>query len=529
MTRLPFDPSRARGSSARDPSPLEPTPPADASSASDAPRPLRVAELAALIGLALENSLPQRVRVLGEISNLSRRNHWYFSLKDADAVVKCVAWASKARSFGFDARDGMQVLATGHVEFYGPQGQTQLYVDRLEPIGAGPLEIQFRALCEELRTAGYFAQERKRPLPEFPRRIAVVTSAGSAALQDVLDTARRRCPAVRILVVDVRVQGPDAAPQIAAALKYLAAQRASLNLDAVLLTRGGGSIEDLWAFNERIVADALFDFPLPIVAAIGHETDTTIAELVADLRCATPSQAAMRLVPDRAELLKQLDQFAGRLAALARHQHTTALHRLRAARAGLPQPQVLVEDARRTCRELFRRLESAQRELIHAARRRLDSAATRLADVRPTRVLADRRRRVDACAHALDRSLVLARTRSRYTLEVRVQALRDAVSLSMQARAASVDRLAAVLAGLDPRSVLHRGYSITRASDGSIIRSVTTAKPGSRISTHLSDGVVHSRVESGVSRPPAPRSLRPAADENRPPPPPQLELFDASR
>jgi len=529
MTRLPFDPSRARGSSARADSPPNPALPAAASAAPESPRPLHVAELAALISLALENSLPQRVRVLGEISNLSRRNHWYFSLKDADAVVKCVAWASKARSFGFDARDGMQVLATGHVEFYGPQGQTQLYVDRLEPIGAGPLEIRFRALCEELRSAGYFEQERKKPLPSFPRRIAVVTSAGGAALQDVLDTARRRCPAVQILVVDVRVQGPDAAPQIAAALKHIAAQHASLNLDAVLLTRGGGSIEDLWAFNERIVADALFEFPLPTVAAIGHETDTTIAELVADLRCATPSQAAMRLVPDRAELRKQLDQFAGRLAALARHQHSTALHRLRAARAGLPPPAALIDDARRSCRELSRRLEAAQRESIHSARRRLDSAATRLASIRPTRVLADRRRRIDACAHALDRSLVLARTRSRHALALRVHALREAVTHSMHARAASVDRLAAVLAGLDPRSVLHRGYSITRASDGSIIRSVTVAAPGSRISTHLADGVVHSRVESGVTRSPAPRSARPAADENRPPPPPQLELFDASR
>src|SRR5690606_26173107 len=220
--------------------------------------------------------------------NFSDRAHWFFSLKDERATIRCVCFASSARQVECPVRDGMQVVCTGRVDFYDAQGHVQLYVDRIEPVGQGALELRLRQLMEELRELGYFDEAAKKPLPVLPRRVAVVTSRSAAALQDVIDTARRRWAGCRLYLYDVRVQGAAAAPEIARAIDALGRQHKRLRLDAIIVSRGGGSIEDLWAFNERIVAEAIHRCPLPIVAAIGHETDTTVAELVADLRCSTP-------------------------------------------------------------------------------------------------------------------------------------------------------------------------------------------------------------------------------------------------
>ncbi|MEO0513666.1 MAG: exodeoxyribonuclease VII large subunit [Planctomycetota bacterium] len=343
--------------------------------------PWTVAELAGRIKGVLTDHLPRRVRVVGEVSNLSDRNHWFFSLKDASASIRSVMFASAARKIGFPVRDGIEVVATGRIDFYDAQGSVQLYVDRLEPVGEGVRELALRAMIKELRELGYFAPEHKKPIPGVPRKIAVVTSRSAAALQDVINTAGQRWAGCELVLVDVRVQGDDAAPQIAAALRRLSRDGNQLGIDAILLTRGGGSIEDLWAFNERVVADAVYDCVIPIVAAIGHETDTTVAELVADLRCATPTQAAMTLVPDRVVLDQQVDQLARRMRlALQRHAEV-ARHRLDAA-------------ARHA---LFQRPE----RLVETARQRVDRLEQQLVTVLPRRV-ADERKRLDAMARTLD-------------------------------------------------------------------------------------------------------------------------------
>jgi exodeoxyribonuclease VII large subunit len=357
----------------------------------DAPRdaPLTVAQLAGAIKAALTDALPRKVRVVGEVSNLSDRNHWFFSLKDDAATLRAVMFASAARQVNFPVKDGLEVVATGRVDFYDAQGSVQLYVDRLEPVGQGARELALRELMEELRGLGYFAPEHKKSLPGVPTRIAVVTSRSAAALQDVIDTASRRWPGCELLLVDVRVQGEDAAPQIAAALRCLSQQGERLGIDAVLLTRGGGSIEDLWAFNERAVADAIFDCTLPVVAAIGHETDTTIAELVADLRCATPTQAAMTLVPDRAVLAEQVTQLDRRLRLgltrnleLARHRlATAAAHRL------FQQPGRWVDEHRQKLERLQQRFASTLPRRLTDERRRLDALTRTLDAVSPQRVL----------------------------------------------------------------------------------------------------------------------------------------------
>ncbi|MEM8783398.1 MAG: exodeoxyribonuclease VII large subunit [Planctomycetota bacterium] len=351
--------------------------------------PLSVTQVAAMIRGALETPELQRVRVVGEISNLSDRAHWFFSLKDGGAALRCVMFASAAKRCGFKAKDGMEVVAAGRIDFYDAQGAVQLYVDRLEPVGVGALEAELRALMAELRDRGYFELERKKPLPAVPRKIAVVTSGGGAALQDVIDTAGRRWAGCELVLVDVRVQGPDAAPQIVGALDALSEHGAAHGIDAIVLTRGGGSIEDLWAFNERAVADALLRCDLPVVAAIGHETDTTIAELVADARCATPTQAAMTLVPDAAALQEQVAQLERRLGVTLRHR--LEHFRARVETAGrsplLREPRKLVEAFRERVVRAESRLLPGVRRNLESRSAALASASRHLEAVGPRRVL----------------------------------------------------------------------------------------------------------------------------------------------
>ncbi len=368
MSRLPFDPEPE-------------TPQAD--------RPMTVGELAGRIKRALADGLPKKVRVVGEVSNLSDRTHWFFSLKEDGAALRCVCFATNAKRVGFKMRDGMQVVCTGRIDFYDAQGSVQLYVDTIEPVGQGALELRLRQMIEELRGLGYFELEHKLPIPTMPTRIAVVTSRQAAALQDVINTAHQRWPGCRLYLYDVRVQGEAAADEIAEALNRLSKHGKQLGIDAVILTRGGGSIEDLWAFNERAVADAVFDCTLPIVAAIGHETDTTVAELVADLRCATPTQAAMTLVPDRESLAHQVHQTGHRLALTLRRRLDQAEHRLvSAARHTLfRQPGKLLEAGSQRVADTARRLNQAMPRRLSTEAARLDALARQLGAVGPQNVL----------------------------------------------------------------------------------------------------------------------------------------------
>lgn len=488
--------------------------PATATPSPGSARPLRVSELCTLIDQALRVGVKSPVRVVGEVSNFRDRTHWWFALKDEAAVVDCVMFAAAARRAmggGLAPSNGMSVVATGRIEHYAPQGRTQLYVDRLEPVGVGALEQRFRALCEELRRLGYFDAARKKPLPWFPRRIAVVTSRTGAALQDVLDTMRRRCPAVEIALVDVRVQGDGAADEIAHAIRYLSARREALGVDAILLTRGGGSMEDLWAFNERALADAILECEAPIIAAIGHETDTTIAELVADERAATPTQAAMRLTPDREALLQQLATAQRRLQILA----SAALHRHDARLRSLdPSRAVMVR--------------------IHRARARVEQAGARLARVRPEAVYAARHGRLDDASRRLREAI------GRRLTAVNVTATRETLDASwkalVSARAQSLGTLTRALELASPRSVLGRGYSMTFRADGALVREPSDVRPGDALLTHLRAGRVRSIVDGAsagahqvTQRPPSIEPARPkrsaarAAEE--PEHRPQMDLF----
>jgi exodeoxyribonuclease VII large subunit len=471
MPRLPFpEPDRT------------PPPPTEATESSrPASNALSVSEAAELIKSVLAEHVPSRVRIVGEVSNLSDRQHWFFSLKDSAATLRCVMFASSARRVAFPVRNGMQVVATGRLDFFPGQGHVQLYVDALEPVGVGALELALRAMMEELRERGYFDPERKKPLPVLPRRVAVVTSRAAAALQDVINTAGRRWPGCRLFLYDVRVQGKDAAPEIAAAIASLSRDGPRLGIDAIILTRGGGSIEDLWAFNERVVADALVHCSIPVVAAIGHETDTTVAELVADVRCSTPTQAAMTLIPDAAAMQHQLDQLAYRLVLLTRRD-------------------------------------------VRQRRQHLDALGRHPLLRSPAKALAPARDRLDRFAAVFRTGLLRLAAGRRPDLDRLDARLRTVLAASHARRRDRLDALARHLDAISPGRVLERGYSYTLGADGRVLRHVADAAPGDRITTCLADGTIKSIVEGGPPAPPLQpltlrtrRAARPsrAADEPR--------------
>jgi exodeoxyribonuclease VII large subunit len=483
MPRSPFDPAKI----------LRPDPPPERPARRDrqyahvgAAEHLTVGELAGLIKRTLEERIASPLRVIGQVGNLSRRNHWYFSLKDDDAVVSCVAWASSTRRFGFVPEEGDEVVATGHVSHYPPQGRTQFYVSGLEPVGAGAMQLRFQAMCTELRGLGYFDPDRKRPLPALPGRVAVVTSAGGAAVHDVTATAKQRCPAVGLLVVDVRVQGEGAAEDVARAIRWIDRHRERLGVDAILVTRGGGSQEDLWTFNERAVADAAFACGTPLVAAIGHESDTTVIELVADHRAATPTQAAMALVPDADDLRRQADHLRQRLHLLVhrRVEHgRQVLHGL-ARHEAFRDPAARLQRERRRLRGIERTLAHASRSRLAHARSRVERNAARLAALQGARLVERRHERVAVLAHRLTAAL-----------EARV---RDA--------GRRLDARARELSAIDPRRVLHRGFTYTTTGDGTLVRSVRDVGPGAALVTHVADGAIDS--VAGKRRPAGRRAAK---------------------
>jgi exodeoxyribonuclease VII large subunit len=472
VSRLPFDPEKMRAAERRKrPGDTDaPAPPAARTGEGDRQEaPLRVTDLATLIARAIKDGLPPTVRVRGEMSGLKRQTHWYFQLKDDDSVIGCVMFASAARSQDRSIADGDEVIVTGRVDHWAAGGRTQLYAEKIERAGAGAWQERLRKLVERAREAGYLDETRKRALPVFPRAVAVVTSRTGAALQDVLATMRQRLPAVDVLVIDVRVQGDRAAAGVAAALDRLSREHERLGVDAVILTRGGGSIEDLWAFNEWNVAEAIARCAVPVVAAIGHETDTTLAELVADQRCATPTQAAVRLSPDRDALREQTDQLGARLRGSVRR---------------------LVADERRFVDDAARGVRAALRHRLAREREALLRLGGRLDRHRPEALYARRATRIEAAGRRL-RAAVAGRLAERRHAEA-FDELADAVSARLAARADRLDWLTRELVLASPQAVLRRGYTMTRRGDGSLLRSSEGVGPNERIETVLADGSVWS-------------------------------------
>lgn len=351
------------------------------------PPVLTVSELTTLVKECLEGTFPF-VAVLGEISNCvhAGSGHVYLTLKDDTAQLRAVIWRTRAARIKFDVRDGLQVVALGKMDVYPARGSYQLVVEELLPHGLGPLELAFRQLHERLEKEGLFAAERKRPLPRFPNRIALVTSPQGAAVRDMLQVITRRWPAAQIVIVPVPVQGDGAAEKIATGIAMLPQIS---DVEVAIIGRGGGSLEDLWAFNEEVVARAIAASPVPIISAVGHEIDVSIADLVADRRALTPSEAGEIVVPDHTELLAGLGQLEDRLRSAVRGRAALLRSQLDqiARRRALSQPAERIHHLAQRVDELDRRLSAAIRSQLETARSRWQTMGATLSALSPLRVL----------------------------------------------------------------------------------------------------------------------------------------------
>lgn len=329
------------------------------------------------------------IHVTGEVSNLARprSGHLYLKLKDAGSQLSTVIYRGVALRLRFDLEDGMEVIARGRLSVYEPRGEYQFLVEQIEPKGVGPLEMAFRQLKEKLSVQGYFEPGRKKRLPEYPRRVALVTSPTGAAVRDMLEVLHRRWPALEVWVCPVTVQGEGAAEQIATMIQGL--QQYEDDLDVIIVGRGGGSLEDLWPFNEEMVAKAIYGSNIPIVSGVGHETDLTISDLVADVRALTPTEAAERVTPNRAEITEWLQNSHSRLRSSLKNQLAFARQRLEdlSDRRCFRMPLAVVRDREQDLDQLSERLQRGIQQQLQQAQQKMEAMADSLESLSPLNVL----------------------------------------------------------------------------------------------------------------------------------------------
>lgn len=437
----------------------------------------------------LESAFPL-VWVEGELGSVTRpaSGHIYFTLKDARAQVRCALFKPKSQWLRFQPREGLRVLARGRLTLYEARGDYQLVLDTLEEAGEGALRRAFEELKARLAAEGLFDAARKRPLPAFVRRLAVITSPTGAVIRDIVSVLGRRFPLVEIDLLPAQVQGATAAAQITALLR---AAEAGGRYDAILIARGGGSLEDLWAFNDEALVRAIAASQVPVVSAVGHETDFTLADFAADLRAPTPSAAAELLVPDASELRARLRALDLRLQTLQRqHLRTLAQRADQAAlRLDALRPQARLDLLRQRLQEAGRRLEAARHRDIEQRRARLQHAALALRAHQPARRLPPLTEHV---------AMLAGRAHAAMAGRLRQEQLH-------------VQGLARSLEAVSPLATVARGYAILTGEDGRLLRSVAQASPGERVQARLPDGQLRMRVEERIGTPAEPPPS-PAAD-----------------
>ena len=409
-----------------------------------------------------------------EISNFARPSsgHWYFSLKDAAAQVRCAMFRQRNMLCTFTAKDGQKVLVRARIGLYEPRGEYQLIVDHMEDAGLGALKRQFEELSAKLAAEGLFAADRKRPLPGLPRRIGIITSPTGAAVRDILHVLARRFPAAAVLIYPVPVQGAQAAAEIVAALE-LAGRRA--DCDVLILARGGGSLEDLWAFNDERLARAIVASPIPIITGVGHEIDFTIADFAADVRAPTPSAAAELVVPDAEEWLDTFVQFGVRLQRGMNRRLEEHRARLRwlMGRSALVSPAARLSAQAQKLDELEQSMVRAMRRRLHERRERLRWLTGRAALMSPATRLTQQLLRLENLNQRLVRG-------GRQVIHSRLEKLQPLVR---------------TLNAVSPLATLERGYAIVSIAGGDILRSAADAGPGTLIEARLAKGRIRAKVE----------------------------------
>ncbi|MBW1645069.1 MAG: exodeoxyribonuclease VII large subunit [Deltaproteobacteria bacterium] len=433
-----------------------------------------VSQLNRDIRLILEDNFSS-IWVEGEISNFRRpqSGHFYFTLKDDESQIRAVMFRHRNSSLGFTPADGDRVLCLGKVSLYEPRGEYQVIVDSLELKGLGALLRAFEELKARLAAEGLFAEERKKPIPLLPRHVVVITSATGAAIRDILQVVRRRFAGLTITLIPATVQGSGAAAELVRALR-LANEKFAGRADVVILARGGGSWEDLAPFNDETLAREIFASRLPVISAVGHEVDFTIADFVADLRAPTPSAAAELVVAKREELEERLAGLKQRLEQAIRQRLAAAGHRLRLCEARLARPEVIYQRWRQRVDELGFRFSTAMTGRVNRTRRRLELAAARLAAHSPTARLANSRQQLAFFQRRLRQGMVRRQEAGRHALELP----------------------AGKLAACNPLAVLRRGYAVvTRLPAGEVVSDAAVLSAGDRVRATFARGRAACRVE----------------------------------
>ena len=477
----------------------------------------RVSELNLRIRDLLDKEFPD-LWVEGEVSNFraAQSGHLYFTLKDEKSQIRCVCFRDQVRGLKFRPEDGLHVTVRGSVSVYEPRGEYQIYVSHIEPVGLGALQLAFEQLKNRLEAEGLFDAERKKPLPALPRRIGIATSPQGAAIRDILRVLRRRFPNLHVILYPVNVQGEGAAEEIVRAIRHF---NRTVLVDVMIVARGGGSFEDLWAFNEEIVVRAIAASEIPIITGIGHETDTTIADFAADVRAPTPSAAAEIVVRTRAEFEKHIADCTRQVEHRMRYLFLAKRHRLRdlALHRAFRRPEDLVRRSRQHLDEMNAALAAGLRGRLEIARQRVSMAGTRVGSFDLRARVAMLRIRVERRSGELRAALerAVARKRRRYAvMQVRIASLdlrarvghlrrrfeRDASNFSAHAKrylVAARRKLEAATVRLEERSpfqLLERGYAIAYDATGRVLRSAEQVSAGDEIAVRLARGEIGATV-----------------------------------
>ena len=453
----------------------EPTPPSEPPPPPSPPQPLTVAELTQQIRFVLEGKF-RGVMVEGEISNLTRASsgHLYFTLKDTQAQIRVVMFRNAAARLPFRPEHGLEVVVRGSVSVYGPRGEYQLQASSLEPKGVGALQLAFEQLRNRLQREGLFDDRHKRPLPFLPNRIGIVTSQTGAVIHDMWTVLNRRFPGIPVLLYPASVQGDRAIPELLAGLRFFAEHHQELGVDVVICGRGGGSLEDLGAFNDEQLARAIFEMPLPIISAVGHETDYTIADFVADVRAPTPSAAMEQAVPRRADLLYTVNELQNQLIRSLERQTQRAQERVQQLQYRIASPERAIAFYQQRVDDLEGRLQATWARQHERRQLRLQQADQTLRVLAPQQHLRDLTPYLQQLQVRLERALQQDLTRRKQQLSAHAEALQH----------------------LSPLAQVQRGYAMVRKPNRKALRHAQDVQVGERLEIHLPDGTVETEVRA---------------------------------
>ena len=434
---------------------------------------LTVSELNAEVNLLLTQSFPL-IWLEGEISNLARpaSGHFYFSLKDARAQVRCAMFRNSAMRCRTKPENGQKILVRAKISVYEPRGEYQLIVEHMEDAGEGQLQREYEQLKKKLAEKGFFDDEHKQDFPSYPTSIGIITSPSGAAIQDILNVLKRRCPQIPVTIYPVAVQGSKSAPQIIQAFRQASSDK---KCDMLILTRGGGSIEDLWSFNEEAVAQEIYNCPIPIISGVGHEIDFTIADFVADQRAPTPSAAAELISPNSSDLIQTVDRLAIRLDQAIYSQLSEQTKQLTWLSSRLQQikPDKKLEQQHKNVKNLRQRLQQSLLSQIKNKQHQLDKQTILLDTLSPKTHLADKYKQLTQLSRKLQDQQIMIQTQKNHHLSLLMTRLNS----------------------VSPLATLERGYSITQdANTGEVIHSTDKLKLGQKIKTQLHDGVIISAI-----------------------------------